>query len=261
METEALLDLDIFADEDHRMVLHSPTTDVDKSEMMEPITPFDEDEKMNDENELELLKSQDSVLWGDEESDEEDYLTNNSYLTAGDILSQRTAIDVPLLTTDDMKNIFGSPASDRVRNKDTGYGTDSEQSAGSESGDDADESDQEEKTKKSGSKKVKKEKESLPNKKSAVQAEIDVSRFALSLMMYRNLCVQAVKKLESGPSEAELRRRRLIEIDQDEMEDRIERINRVALKAISSATGWTAEEQLKQVFCFAIFTAIRVVIF
>lgn len=56
-----------------------------------------------------------------------------------------------------------------------------------------------------------------------------------------------MKKLESGPTEAELRRRRLIEIDQDEMEDRIERINRVALKAISSATGWTAEEQLKQV--------------
>lgn len=233
METEPILDLDIFADEDHRMVMQSPTTDVDKSDLMEPITPFDPiKEKLNDENELELLKSQDSVLWGEEESDDEDYLTNNSYLTAGDILSQRAALDVPSLTTDDMKNIFGSPQSVKSsRSKEAGYGTDSEQSASSSSdveGDADDESDKEDKKK--ASKKGKKEKEPLPNRKSAVQAEID-----------------AVKKLESGPTEAELRRRRLIEIDQDEMEDRIERINRVALKAISSVTGWTAEESLKQV--------------
>lgn len=187
METEALLDLDIFADEDHRIIMHSPTTDVEKSDMMEPITPitpitpFDHDEeKLNDENELELLKSQDSVLWGDEESDEE-FLTNNSYLTAGDILSQRAALDVPSLTNDDIKNIFGSPSSVKSSRSKTGYGTDSEQSANTDSSDEEndgdDESDKDETTQKSSgskSKKEKKEKVPLPNKKSAAQSEIDV---------------------------------------------------------------------------------------
>lgn len=56
-----------------------------------------------------------------------------------------------------------------------------------------------------------------------------------------------VKKLESGPTKAELARRSLIELDEDEMEERVERRNRAALEVISKATGLTRLERRQKV--------------
>lgn len=49
--------------------------------------------------------------------------------------------------------------------------------------------------------------------------------------------------MESGPTKAELARRSLIELDEDEMEERVERRNRAALEVISKATGHSKLEQ------------------
>lgn len=56
-----------------------------------------------------------------------------------------------------------------------------------------------------------------------------------------------VKKLENGPTKAELARRSLIEIDQDELEERVERLNRVTLKVIAKALGLSKIEQHQKV--------------
>lgn len=56
-----------------------------------------------------------------------------------------------------------------------------------------------------------------------------------------------VKKLENGPSKAELARRNLIEIDQDELEERVERLNRVTLKVITKSLGLSKLEQHQKV--------------
>ena len=58
--------------------------------------------------------------------------------------------------------------------------------------------------------------------------------------------IEAVKRLEMGPSAAELARRKLIELDEDVLEERIERLNKIGLQVISSLTGLSKEERLRQ---------------
>jgi hypothetical protein len=74
-----------------------------------------------------------------------------------------------------------------------------------------------------------------------------------------------VKLIQAGPSESELRRRQLIEMyvgfleinsscshmflhsDQDELDERVDRLQKATLKNITSCTGLTKAEQKKQV--------------
>ena len=44
--------------------------------------------------------------------------------------------------------------------------------------------------------------------------------------------IEIVKQLESGPTEAEIRRRQLIEVDPDVLEDKIERLNQITINAL-----------------------------
>ena len=57
--------------------------------------------------------------------------------------------------------------------------------------------------------------------------------------------IEIFKQLESGPTEAELRRRQLIEVDPDEMEEKVEKLNQITLSALESK--YSEAEQQKQI--------------
>ncbi|KAJ1418101.1 hypothetical protein B484DRAFT_397063 [Ochromonadaceae sp. CCMP2298] len=59
--------------------------------------------------------------------------------------------------------------------------------------------------------------------------------------------IAVTKQLDAGPSEAELRRRDLIEIDQDELEERLERANRRTLRAMGRALGLSKAERYHRI--------------
>lgn len=65
--------------------------------------------------------------------------------------------------------------------------------------------------------------------------------------------IAIVKSIENGPSEAELRRRNLIEIDEDELEERIEKLNKNTIELISKQLGLSKHEQLQKIINCRIF--------
>ena len=58
--------------------------------------------------------------------------------------------------------------------------------------------------------------------------------------------LEALKKIEKGPSEAELRRRKLIEIDDEDLAFRIDRLNAVAMKELNKCAGRNRKLQQQQ---------------
>ena len=59
--------------------------------------------------------------------------------------------------------------------------------------------------------------------------------------------LEVVKQLENGPTEAELRRLELIEIDREDMAERIEAMKKQTLEAIAKRTGLSALERVTKV--------------
>ena len=57
--------------------------------------------------------------------------------------------------------------------------------------------------------------------------------------------IEIVKQLESGPTEAEIRRRQLIEVDPDILEDKIERLNQITISALENK--FSSVEQKRQI--------------
>eukprot|EP01032_Pedospumella_encystans_P008654 gene8654-10247_t len=97
---------------------------------------------------------------------------------------------------------------------------------------------------KSKDRRHKKEKKEKKHKKEREKKEKDVEKVVKSTV---NEEIEIVKKLENGPSKAELARRNLIEIDQDELEERVERLNRVTLKVITKSLGLSKIEQHQKI--------------
>ena len=58
--------------------------------------------------------------------------------------------------------------------------------------------------------------------------------------------LDALKKIEKGPSEAELRRRKLIEVDDDDLAFRIDRLNAVAMRELNKCAGRNRKIQQQQ---------------
>eukprot|EP01038_Epipyxis_sp_PR26KG_P013063 gene13063-17507_t len=70
--------------------------------------------------------------------------------------------------------------------------------------------------------------------------------------------IETQKRIERGPTEAELRRIALIEIDPDELEERIEKINKVAASVICSRTGLSKEQQKETLKASREYLAIHI---
>ena len=58
--------------------------------------------------------------------------------------------------------------------------------------------------------------------------------------------LEAQKKIEKGPTEAELRRRKLIEVDEEELTYRIDRLNAVAMRELNKCAGRNRKVQQQQ---------------